>query len=827
MLNQAMHDMRYALRQLRRSPGFTATAVLTLGLGIGVTTAMYSIVRGTLLAPLPYPHAEELVGVGWRHAGEPPSAEQTGETGDLLLANAKSFASIGLADDGPLGQNFSDGRGSATTIRSIHVTSGYLPTLGFAPLLGRTFTREEDTPGAAPTVVLSEKLWRTMLNADHGIVGRVIHINGDPYTVIGVMPSALATVDTPDAWQPMQLSAKTAGYEGDNFQMIARLRPEVSMAQASGELAGLTKAIYQQYPGYAKRGGAGAAPLSERVWPLRDVVVSDARPSLIALSLAVLAVLLMACLNLAGLITARASSRRAEIALRTALGAGRIAVMRLLLLESLLLALCGSVLGIGLAYMVVPMLLASSPIDLPQMNRVVMDLPVSAFAIFVGIATTLIFGLVPALGVFRQSTETQLGASRTAGAGVSQQRMGRVLIVAQVALATVLLSVGALLTNAFLRMRAIPPGVVPEHLYTLQVNLKGARYTSSARSQQFVQSVEEKLRGIPGVAKVATVNGLPLDSGLNDVGYPAGHKELEGTVEARFVTPGYFQAVGTTLLQGRDLSSSDTETSPRVVLINQRAASLWWPGRSAIGEYVFDLDTNTPSRVVGVVADTHVRSIADKVNPASYHAYAQVPDDVMKPINGWFATTFVMRTFESAGNLPIAEAAEASIAEVDAEVPTAKFAAMQSYIDKGVAAPRFFTWLAGGFAGFSLLLTVVGLFGLLSYQVGSRTRELGVRIALGAQRGQVLGLVLGSGLALTAIGLAAGAMGGFAVRGVVASLLSSTIYVNASEAASLLGNEGLAIAIAAFAMLVSAMAASLIPARRAASIEPMEALRNE
>jgi predicted permease len=821
-----IQDLRYAVRQLRRAPGFTITAVLTLALGIGATTAMYSIVRSTLLAPLPYPHAEELVGVGFQLPGEAPGDRQTGETSELVMANAKSFASIGVADGRVQGANFSESGGAAQNIESIHVSAGYLTALGVQPVLGRNFTREEDTAGATPTVLVSESLWRHTLHADPQIVGRVIHINSDPYTVAGVISWTAMTVDSPDVWLPLQLSAKTEGYQGRNFDLVARLKPGVTMGQARGELSGLTEAIYRQFPAYVKFGLAGEPRLQENAWPLRDVVVSDAKPSLVALSAAVFAVLLMACLNLAGLIAARSSARKHEIALRTALGAGRIAVLRLLLVESVLLALCGSLIGLVLARLAVPVLLAASPLDLPQLRLAAIDLPVAAFAVAVGFATTLLFGLIPALGTLRQSAETQLGASRTSGASASQQRLGRTLIVAQVALATTLLSVGALLLSAFLHMRAIPAGVRPEHLYELQVHLKGEKYAASARSRQFVEAVTGRLRAIPGVAAVAASNGLPIDGGLNNVGYPAGHKELLDQLEVRFVTPGYFKAVGTTLLAGNDVSGSDTLTSAPVALVSERAAKLWWPGRSPIGEYVFDEDTK-PSRVIGVVADTHAHGIAESAMPTTYHPYAQIPDDAMKTLNDWFPTTFSIRTLEGPVDPDIAVAAAAAVHAVDPEVPAAKFVPMQSFIDKSVAAPRFFSWLAGGFAGFALLLTVIGLFGLLSYQVASRTRELGVRMALGAQRYHVLGLVLHSGLLLTAMGLALGVAGSLALRRLVASLIASAVYIDISEATSLLGNQSVSIAIAAGAMLIAAIAASLIPARRAASIDPMEALRNE
>jgi predicted permease len=819
-------DLRYTLRQLRRSPGFAVTAVLTLALGIGATTAMYSIVRSTLLAPLPYPHAAQLVGIGFLQPGQNPASEQTGETGDFLLEHASSFSSMGIAGDGPLGQNFSTGSGAAETIRSLTVSSGYLPTLGVPALLGRTFTREEDTPGAAPTVILSENLWRHTLNADPKIVGRTIHINADSYTVIGVMPATLDTVESPDVWQPLQISSKDPGYRGTNYQMIARLKPSVSIAQASAELDSLTQGIYRQFPDYIKWGPPGGPKNRESLWPLQQIVVSGARSSLIALSAAVLAILLMACLNLAGLMTARSIARRSEVALRTALGASRATVLRLLLTESLVLALAGSVLGLFLAQLSVPLLLASSPIDLPQLQHASIDIAAILFAVGAGCATTLIFGLIPALGIFRSSLNSGLGNARSAGESAPQHRFSKSLIVAQVALATTLLSAGALLLSVFIHMRSVPPGVRPQHMYALQVNLKGNAYTSSLHTQQFISSVEQRLRAIPGVAEVATINGLPLDRGLNNSGGPAGHPDQIGYTETRFMTPGYFAAAGTTLLAGNDIFAADNATSQPVALINERAARRWFPNRSPIGEYIVS-GGGRPRRVIGLVANVHDASLAAGIAPTVYTPYAQVDDETMKTINGWFATTFVLRTVER-GNTPdpdIAAAVASAIAAVDPEVPVSKFATMQSFIDHDVAAPRFFSWLAGTFALFALVLTLIGLFGLLSYQVASRTRELGVRMALGAQRYQVLLLILNNGLTLTALGLGLGVAGSLAVRNVVLSLLSDTVGI--AKTSSLLSGQGPPLLIAVAAMLFAAIVASLIPAQRAASVNPTEALRAE
>ena len=823
-------DLRYTLRQLRRSPGFSLTAILTLSLAIGATTAMFSILRGTLLAPLPYPHAEDLVGLGLEQPGDAPRNAQTGESIDLIETRAKVFTSIGVADGGPpQGVNFSSEGGKAQNVHALKVSSGYLPTLGVVPILGRMFTREEDLPHATLTVLLSEAFWRHSFDADPKVVGKVVHINEDAYTVIGVMPDRFATLDSPDVWTPLRLSADDPGYDGTNYAVIARLKPGVTLAQAGAEMKTINVALFHRYPNYSQWVQPGQPPMQEVAWPLHELVVSSSRPSLLALGAAVIAVLLLACLNLAGLMTARSIARHSEITLRTALGASRRQILTLLLMESLLLALTGSLLGIGLAAIGLPVLLSTSPIDVTSIQVPTLDRTAVVFAALAGCATTLVIGLVPAFTISRHATAAGIGNTRTAGETLSQQRLGKSLVIAQVGLATAMLSAGALLLNAFVNMRTIPSGLTPQHVYALQVNLKGQAYASSAHTGQFVTSVEERLRQIPGVAQVATVNGLALDAGINDSAGPADRKDQLHNSEIRFVTPGYFRTIGTVVLQGHDISAADAAGAAPEALINQLAAKKWFPGRNPVGEYIL-AEGKMPRRVVGITANAHTASLADEIRPTAYLPLAQVSDDTMKMINGWFPTTFVIRMQERT-NTPdpeIARAAEAAITAVDPEIPAAKFAPMQDFLDKSVAAPRFFSWMAGAFAVFALGLAQIGLFGLLSYQVSSRTREIGVRMALGAKRRQILSLVLRNGLILTSLGLALGVAASFVLRGLISSLLYTVVDgLGRADSVTILGNRAFAITLSAAAMLVATIAASLIPARRAAYLEPTEALRAE
>jgi predicted permease len=513
--------------------------------------------------------------------------------------------------------------------------------------------------------------------------------------------------------------------------------------------------------------------------------------------------------------------------LRMALGARRWGVIRLLMIESLLLAIGGSVAGVGFAWIFRMLMRTVSPVSLPSLN------PGSGsgndiwwmlgVALLVGCFTTLVFGLLPALRLLKHDVTGELGGGHSSGATVSSHKTGRQLMVGQVALATMLLSAGALLLGTFLKMRSIPTGVVAKNLDVLQVNLKGEKYANALPTVQFINRVEDGLRRIPGVTQVGAVNGLPLDSGLNDSGWPVkGGKELKRNIDVRFVTPEYFHTVGTPLLTGRDVAAGDRADGAPVALVNETMVRLWWNGRPPIGEYIV-LGNGRPREIVGVVADSHDRALAGPVRPTAYEPFTQVNDEAMKAINGWFPTSFVIRV---AGDVPVAADAARALHDADPEVPIGKFVQMQSFVDKEVAAPRFFAWMSGGFSVFALLLTMVGLFGLLSYQVGMRTREIGVRMAVGAARGQILLLVLRRGLGLTMVGLAIGIVGSVALRRVIVSALTDTVHAHGSLSGVLVSGP-LAMGCAAAALLLAALMASCLPARRAASIEPTQALRAE
>ena len=827
-LDSIRMDLRVAFRQLRRSPGFTLTGVLTLSLAIGAACVMSSVVRGVLLKPLPFPEPDRLVGIALAEPGQPPAAAQTGQTAQFLMEHARSFTGFGVADRGAsMEETVSVGNGHPQSVPALHISAGYVPTLGVAPLLGRSFTASEDTPGAGDVVLLSERLWRSALGGDPGVIGRVVRVDGDPATVVGVMPASFATVDAPDLWQPLRMSPKDPGYEGTNYEFAARLRPGVSLAQARAELNTLSVALLRAFPQLRSRAHTGP-PVGEFAWPLQAVVAADARPGILALSAAVLAVLLIALRNLAALMTARMAARGAELAVRSALGASRASLVRVMLGESFLLAVAGSLLGLVVASLALPLLLRNAPLILPSVYSATVDMRTAWVALAAGAGATLICGVLPGWAVLRGRPGVPLSTTRTAGSSVARQRLGKALLVAQVALATALLAVGSVLLGTFAKLRAVTPGLRPAHLDVMQVELKGQRYTSAARTRQFIEAALERLATTPGVHTAAAVYGLPLDRGLNNAAGPVDQPELVKYAETRFVTPGYFSTVGTNLLTGEDVSSANRAGTQPVALINEYAARRWFGKPSAALNRMITDGGGARMRVVGVVAPVHLGSLADAQAPTVYLPLGQMDDQTASMLNGWFPVSFALRVRPVGNSDPdLAHAAAAIVSAVDPDVAVSKFVPMQSFVEDSYAAPRFYSWLAGGFAAFSLLLTVVGLFGLLSYQVSARTREIGVRMALGASRGRIAGLIVGRGLVLTGVGLGCGLLFSVMLQRPLLQFVSSTLQVTLGEARSVLADRAAAFALTAVVLLLTAFLACLLPARRAAGVEPNEALRAE
>jgi len=830
-MNSLLNDFGYAFRQLRRAPGFTLTAVVTLALGLGATAAVYSVIHSVLLSPLPYDDPDRLVGVAFTFPQEKPNDEQVGQAADFVRQHSQAFSSSAVMDDSSAAVNLSVQGGHAAQIASLRVSEGYFRTLGAMPAVGRTFTLDEDRPGGAKAVVLSDGLWERVFGRDPGVVGRELRVNQEAYTVVGIMPrsfrvvaeTAPGVIGTPDIWMPLQLSAKTPGYEGDNFEMIARLRSGVSLAQAQQQLTALNQPFYQEFPDYRKWYGDGNVLHEFRIWQLQDTMVSGVRRSLLTVLGAVLAVLLVACLNLAGLMMARTMRRSREIALRSALGATRSQLARLLAAEGLLLAACGGLLAIVFARGFIFVLLHAAPLALPNLNQEASPWLLAGSVFGLALAATAVFSLLPAALLLRMRSKGMRLGGPTVGEVISHARLSRALMIAQIALAMVLVSTASVLMGTFLKLQSLPSGVEPKQLTVFQVALKGDPYASTQHTARFVSKVLDQLRHVPGVESAAAVNGIPMDRGLNMGGNPSDRPQLRQIVELRTVTPGYFQTMGMHLLAGRDFNEGDRAGSDPVAVIGATAARKWWPGRSPIGE-TLHLGGKQSWRIAGVVPDVQMHSLLESQGVEIYVPIAQSTDDFTGTINGWFPTSFAVRT---AARVNLAEAAQQAVETADPEIPIARLTTMQAVIDSTIQAPRFFSLLASGFSGFALVLTVIGLFGLLSYQVTQRTREIGVRMALGADRIHILRTILGRGLAVALAGIALGVTATWLIHPAIDHLLADAGVDASSGNQHIVMNAAQAAVLAAFAIVGATLGASWLPARRAASIEPMEALRTE
>ena len=833
-MHTVLADIRYALRQLRRAPGFALTAVLTLALGIGVTATVASVARQVLLVPLPYPDPQQLVGVAFSWPGG-TSATEIGSSYELLARSSHSFAATTILDAISATANLSDRGGHASSITVQGVSQGYFSTLGIGPALGRAFTQAEDTPGSAHALILSHGLWMRAFGGDPSIVGRTLRLNQETVTVVGIMPADFraeaylshTTVGAPDAWRPLQLSSKDAGYGGDNYEVFARLRPGVTIAQAQGELEGLQKELYREHPDYAQWKNEAGRTRKFQVSPLTAVVAGNVHDSLLVMLLATAAVLLLTNVNLAGLNTARALRRSGEFALRTSLGASRRRLVRLAAIETATLTAAGVAGAVLIVRLLLPLLLKASPVSIPALSGIASVWSTAAVAASLGAVSALIFGLPLGLAAWLQGHQHLRPSTSTAGTSRTQVHAGQSVIVLQIGLAVVLLATASLLLGTFLKLRARPSVFQPDKLVVFQTNLKGDRYSRTDATVRFTAKVLASLSAAPGVTSAAAINGLPFDRVLNDVMPATDGSGHSVTVQFRPVSPDYRRTVSLPILEGRDLSDSDSATGEAVGLVSASAARKLWPGQPPIGK-AFPLGGKS-WQIVGVVTDAPNHSLADEASASVYVPMAQMPDTLMKAMNGWFPASFVVRM--AAGN-DAASLARRAVAAADPEIPMARLTSMQQVIDSSLAAPRFFTQLAVGFGVFSLLLTAIGLFGLLNYQVSQRTHEIGVRMALGASREAILRRVLAASGWLLLAGSVPGALAAVSLRPLLAHWIAvGVVGAEPREAGIRIDHSYFdhtyAVLVAVAVLSMTTFCAAAIPARRAARIEPMEALRTE
>lgn len=800
--DEMMQDLRFGARMFVKNPVVTFAAILALALGIGANTAIFSVVNGVLLRPLPYPEPERLLQAHWQQE----KSEFLGLTALVLNFWAEHSQMLDVAGYEGINSGFNlAGVSEPRRVQGVKVSSGFLRVLGIEPTLGRSFTAEEDRPGAVPVAIISETLWRHDFNGDPNIIGREALLNGEQLTIIGVLPPRFQFESHPDILLPLRARSVVED-DGQNIGMIVRLRPGATLAAAQAEAGQLIAALRSQYPRHLKQGDRGV-----RFGSYQSSVVGDVGRMLWLLFGAVALVLLIACANVASLLLARAATRRGEMAVRVALGASRGRLMRQLLTESWLLAISGSVVGLMLAAWGVPVLLSMAPAGIPRINEVGLDAQAVLFTIGVSILTSIIFGLAPAW----QATRLDLGAAINASAGralarTGDWRMRRLLIVGEIALAIALLTGAALLLRSFVALRGVELGFNPDQLTGAQIALAGEKYRSAANVASFEDRLIARLASLPGVAAVATASNLPLQRGLR-VGMNINGRAPGKSLQVRAISPDYFRVLGLKLVRGRELTSADNSSSAPVVVVNETFARAYLQDRDPLsGEIGFQ---NRKHQVVGVIGDIREIGVDRPVEPTVYLTRWQATDGLTAAMNRFFPSALIART---AGKIDLTAAIRDAVREADPQLPLATLRPMADVISGTISAPRFTMMLMLIFAGLALVLTAIGIYGVISYQVAQRTGEIGIRLALGAQPRDVLMLVIGQGMRLTVAGIVTGILASLALTRMIANLLYG---VSATDPITYVG-------VAILAATIS-LAACYFPARRATRVDPLVALRNQ
>jgi predicted permease len=813
---QLAQDAGFALRMMRRSPAFTLVAVLTLALGIGLNSAIFSLVHAVLLQPLPYAQPDALLAVWNRWDGSPAAAL----SGPEFMDYDDQSRALRLAALGPASVNLGAG-GDPERIRASHVTADLLPVLGVAPARGRNFFAEEEGREQGRVAILSHGLWVRRFQADPLVVGRIVHVNGEPTEVVGVTPEGFLLpidfrADRPaEILLPLTLDRAAArDRRGGHFlQAVARLSPGMSLEAARAEMDGIVGRLAAQYPDQHRQGHFGVT-----LTPLRTDLLGPARPVLVVLLGAVALVLLLACANLASLLLARGETRRRELAVRASLGADRFRLVRQLLTETCVLGLAGGAAGLVVAGLGMKALLALDPGTLPRAHQAALSLPVVVFAAAVSLATGVVFGLLPATQISRVALDDVLreaGRSSVGGRG----RLRRALVAAQVAIAVVLLVGAGLLVKSFTRLQSVPSGFEPGGVLTFRTTASPMRYRGGPEVTAFYGRVLEEVRGVPGVRVAGAGSGLPLAVQSGDWGFDI---ENRAVVRPRpradwfVVTPGYFEALGVRLVRGRLPAESDDDRGPAVLFLNESAARAIFPDEEAVGQRVRLSRTTGAEQpwrtIAGIVADVRQRGLERPPRPEMYIPLPQF----LHFLDGVQARDLSVVVKTSGPPVALAAAMRAAVRRVDSEVPAADMRAMDDVVGASLAARRRDAWLIGAFAALALAVASIGVYGVTAYHVAQRRREIGLRVALGAAQGDVVRMVLAQGIRLVAAGLLVGLPAALAATGALRSLLFEVAPYDPAV-------------LAAIAVLLTAVAAvaCAVPARRAARIDAAVALRDE
>jgi putative ABC transport system permease protein len=808
-------DVRFATRSLLRAPGFAFVAVLTLALGIGANSAIFSVLNGVVLRPLPYHEPDRLMRVASKFTGlgfekfwiSPPEFFE-------LKERARSFESFGGYRTGMTSVGGDDAPIRATSSIATH---DLFETLGVRAHLGRPFSAEEDVPGGDPVVTLSYELWQRAFGGDRDIVGRSIIVNGADTRVTGVMPPGFDVADARvEIWVPAQLDPANRQNRGSHFlDVIGRLRPGVSVDQARAEMAAIVEQWVEANPGTHVPSTEGHPIFFT---PLQEDLIGGTRPALLLLLGAVGFVLLIACANVANLLLARAESRQKEIAVRSALGAARSRLLRQFLTEGVVLSLVGGVVGLFLGYAGVRILLAANPRGIPRALEIGLDSSVLLFTLGVALTTGLLFGLAPALHLSRRNVIQSLrdGTGRTTASG-ARLHVRRLLVVSEVALAVILVVGSGLMLRSFSELQRVDPGFEPDGLLTFQLFLPPAAYPDPPSQTGFYERLIERLGALPGVTAVSAMSGLPprRDVVANDTEFEGLEQTPDGPAHNtdywQFVTRDYLETMQIPLRDGRSFTYADEGGAP-ALLINERLAEVFYPGVNPIGRRIRPPGDGVPwFTVLGVVKDVKQGGLEEETGTELYFLYPQVGS----------AVGFVPRTMNvvlrTAGDpLALATAVRTEVRALDPQLPVANLSSMDEVMSSSVARPRFITLLLAVFATVALALAAIGTYGVMAYSVAQRRQEIGIRMALGAQRSNVLGMVLSQGFAVAAVGLVLGVGGSFALTKLLSSLLFN---VSATDPAAFLSAPLLLGAVA--------LLACYIPARRATHVDPARVLKQD
>jgi putative ABC transport system permease protein len=818
-MNAILQDLKYAIRMLAKSPGFTAIVIVTLALGIGANTAIFSLVNTVLLRPLPFPEPQKVVTSGIEDSGGGFSGDVESLQYVYWRDHSQALNSV-AAVFGSMGGFNLVGNSGPVHVRGSKVTQQFFPAVGIQPMLGRGFLPEEDRPGGPPVVVLSYGLWSSAFGGDPNVIGRSATLNGIPYNIVGVLPPSFR-FDTgesfdanPEVLLPLQLSS-APGDRGTNYELIARLKPGVTLAAAQTDADRVATEFSRAYPDYYDP----PAPFHARVQPFQQALTGDIRPILLVLFGAVGFVLLIACVNVANLFLSRAAARQREIAIRATLGASAARLFRQLLCESLVFAVIAGAAGLALASWGVRALIALSPAALPRISEFSLDWRVLLFTLAASVFVAIVCGSVGAFHALHGDTNEALkeGGER---AGVPGRKLSRVLVASEVALSLVLLVGAGLLISTVIHLYRVPPGFDPKNLTSARMSLTAEKYNRTAQVWNFERQVINRVRALPGVISAATASATPLERGLNTVVFRHGVESNDRhdmlTIEFRSVSPEYFRTLAIPLLSGREFTDADSADSSRVVVVNEALARDLWPQQNPIGKPLLAGEgssaQNKPREVVGVVADIKEIGLDQPPRATIYVPQAQVLDSFNEMTNYWFTSSLLVRTAGLAldGNIRNA------VASVDPDEPVAQIDTMETVMARSFAEQRFLMILMGIFAALALVLAAVGIYGVLSYQMAQRTREMGIRMALGARSSDVLGLVVREAMSVVLIGLAIGAIGGLALSRFLAS-----------ELFGVKPDDPLIFAGVTFVLAGVALAASYLPAHRATRVDPMVALRHE